>query len=81
MHETELDRERRRALVAEGLATALTEAARRLSRYLQVELQRPEWEQKTGKPGLEAALSMLRAQLGPLDGLTRESACVAPRPW
>jgi hypothetical protein len=66
MHETELDRERHLALVAEGLATALTEAARRVSDYLQSELQLPDWEQKTGKEGLEAALSMLRAQLGPL---------------
>jgi hypothetical protein len=66
MHETELDRERHRALVAEGLAVALTEAARRVSRYLQSELQRPEREQKTGKEGLEAALAVLRAQLGPL---------------
>ena len=37
-----------------------------MSSYLQSELQRPDWEQKTGKEGLEAALSMLRAQLGPL---------------
>jgi hypothetical protein len=66
MHETELERERRRALVAEGLAAALTEAARRESSYLQSELQRPDWEHKTGKEGLDAALSMLRAQLGPL---------------
>jgi hypothetical protein len=66
MHETELERERHRALVAEGLAAALTEAARRVSGYLQSELQRPDWEQKTGKEGLEAALSMLRTQLGPL---------------
>jgi hypothetical protein len=66
MHDTELDRERHRALVAEGLAAALTEAARRLSSYLQVELQRPDWERKTGKEGLEAALGVLRAQLGPL---------------
>jgi hypothetical protein len=66
MHETELDRERHRALVAEGLAAALTEAARRVSSYLQSEMQRPDWEHKTGKEGLEAARSMLRAQLGPL---------------
>jgi hypothetical protein len=37
-----------------------------VSSYLQAELQRPDWEHKTGKEGLEAALSMLRAQLGPL---------------
>ena len=37
-----------------------------MSSYLQSEFQRPEWEHKTGKEGLEAALSMLRAQLGPL---------------
>ena len=61
-----LERERHRAVVAEGLAAALTEAARRVSSYLQSELQRPDWEQKTGKEGLEAALSMVRAQLGPL---------------
>jgi hypothetical protein len=66
MHETELERERHRAQIAEGLAAALTEAARRVSSYLQSELQRPDWEHKTGKEGLEAALSMLRAQLGPL---------------
>jgi hypothetical protein len=66
MHDTELDRERHRALVAEGLAAALTEAARRLSGYLQSELQRPEWEHKTGKEGLEAGVLVLRAQLGPL---------------
>ena len=54
MHDTELDRERHRALVAEGLAAALTEAARRVSGYLQAELQRPEWEDKTGNEGLEA---------------------------
>jgi hypothetical protein len=54
MHDTELDRERHRALVAEGLAAALTEAARRVSGYLQDELQRPAWEQRTGKEGLEA---------------------------
>jgi hypothetical protein len=34
MHETELDRERHRAMVAEGLVAALTEAARRVSSYL-----------------------------------------------
>jgi hypothetical protein len=62
MHDTELERERHRAQVAEGLAAALIEAARRVSSYL----QRPDWEQKTGKEGLEAALRMLRAQLGPL---------------
>jgi hypothetical protein len=66
VHETELERERHRAKVAEGLAAALTEAARRVSGYFQSELQRPDWEHKTGKEGLEAALSMLRAQLGPL---------------
>jgi hypothetical protein len=66
MHDTELGRERHRALVAEGLAAALTEAARRVSDYLQSELQRPDWEHKTGKGGLEAALGVLRAQLGPL---------------
>jgi hypothetical protein len=33
MHETELDPERRRVLVAEGLAAALTEAARRDPRH------------------------------------------------
>jgi hypothetical protein len=66
MHETELERERHRAVVADGLAAALIEAARRVSSYLQSEIQRPDWEQKTGKEGLEAALSMLRAQLGPL---------------
>jgi hypothetical protein len=55
MRETELDRERHRAQVAEGLAAALTEAARRVSSYLQSELQRPDWEQRTGKEGLEAA--------------------------
>jgi hypothetical protein len=65
MHETELDHERHRALVAEGLAAALTEAARRVSSYLQAELQRPDGEQKTGKEGLETALSVLRSQLGP----------------
>jgi hypothetical protein len=54
MHDTELDRERHRALVAEGLAAALTEAARRVSSYLQSEIQRPDWERKTGKEGLEA---------------------------
>jgi hypothetical protein len=31
MHDTELERESRRAVVAEGLAAALTEAARRVS--------------------------------------------------
>jgi hypothetical protein len=66
MHETELDRERHSAQIAEGLAAALTEAARRVSSYLQSELQWPDWEHKTGKEALEAALSMLRAQLGPL---------------
>jgi hypothetical protein len=66
MHETELERERLRALVAEGLAATLTEAARRVSSYLQMDLQCADWEQRTGKEGLEAALSMLRTQLGPL---------------
>jgi hypothetical protein len=68
MHDTELDRERHRALVAEGLAAALTEAARGVSGYLQSqsELQRPDWEHKTGREVLEAALGVLRAQLGPL---------------
>jgi hypothetical protein len=66
MHETELDREQHRALVAEGLAGALAEAAHRVSTFLQIELQRPGWEQRTGKEALEAALSMLRAQQGPL---------------
>jgi hypothetical protein len=66
MHDTELEREGHRAMVAEGLAAALTEAARRVSGYLQSELQRPDWERKTGREGLEAALSMLRSQLGPL---------------
>jgi hypothetical protein len=66
MHQTDLDHERHRAQVAEGLAAALTQAARRVSSYLQSELQRPDWEHKTGKEGLEAALSMLRTQLGPL---------------
>jgi hypothetical protein len=66
MHDTELERERHRAVVAERLAAAVTEAARRVSGYLQAELQRPDWEDKTGKEGLEAALSMLRARLGPL---------------
>jgi hypothetical protein len=69
MDETELERERHRAVVAEGLAAALTEAARRVSGYLQTELQRPDWEQPSGKNGLEAALSMLRTQLGPLVAL------------
>jgi hypothetical protein len=31
-----------------------------------MELKRPDWEHKTGKNGLEAALSIVRAQLGPL---------------
>jgi hypothetical protein len=66
MHDTELGRERHRALVAEGLAAALTEAARRVSGYLQSELRRPDWEQKTGREALQAALSVLRSQLGPL---------------
>ena len=66
MHDTELEREGHRAMVAEGLAAALTEAARRVSGYLQDELQQPDWERRTGKEGLEAALSMVRAQLGPL---------------
>jgi hypothetical protein len=66
MHDTELEHEQHRAVVAKGLAAALIEAARRVSSYLQSELQRPDWEQKTGKEGLEAALSMIRAQLGPL---------------
>jgi hypothetical protein len=57
MHETGLERERHRALVAEGLAAALTEAARRVSGYLQAELQRPDWEKKTCRQGLEAALA------------------------
>jgi hypothetical protein len=39
MHDTELERERHRAVVAEGLAAALTEAARRVSSYLRSELQ------------------------------------------
>jgi hypothetical protein len=42
MHETEMERERHRAVVAEGLAAALTEAARRVSNYLQSEIQRPD---------------------------------------
>jgi hypothetical protein len=51
MNETELERERHRALVAEGLAAALTEAARRVSGYLQAELQRPDWEGRTARKG------------------------------
>jgi hypothetical protein len=66
MPDTELDRERHRALVAEGLAPGLTEAARRVSSYLQSEIQRRDWEHKSAKEGLQAALSMLRTQLGPL---------------
>jgi hypothetical protein len=54
------------ALVAEGLAAALTNAAVRLSATLQVELQRAEWQQRTGREGLEHALSLLRAHMGPL---------------
>jgi hypothetical protein len=37
-----------------------------VSSYLQAELRRPDWERKTGREGLEAALGMLRSQLGPL---------------
>jgi hypothetical protein len=68
MHETEsdLEPERHRAQIVEGLAAALTEAARRVSSYLQSELQRTDRERKTGKEGLEVALAVLRAQLGPL---------------
>jgi hypothetical protein len=66
MHETELELERRRAVVAEGLVAVLTEAARRVSTFLQMELRRLDWEQKTGKEGLEAALNIVRVQLGPL---------------
>jgi hypothetical protein len=50
-----------RALVAEGLVAALTEAARAVSGTLQRELQGPHWQEKTSKEGLEAALNMLRA--------------------
>jgi hypothetical protein len=56
----------RRALVAEGLVTAMLDGARAVSATLQGELQRTHWEQKTGKEGLEAALSLLRGHLGPL---------------
>jgi hypothetical protein len=52
--------------VAEGLVTALTNSALRLSVNLQTELERPEWKQKTGREGLEHALSLLRAHMGPL---------------
>jgi hypothetical protein len=64
--EAELQRQTRRALVAEGLVAALTDAAVRLSANLQAELKRPQWEQKTAREGLEAALTLLRAHLGPL---------------
>jgi hypothetical protein len=64
--EGELQRQTRRAQVAEGLVAALTDAAMRVSAHLQAELKRPAWEQKTGKEGLETALTLLRAHLGPL---------------
>jgi hypothetical protein len=48
MHDTELDRQRHRAVVAEGLAAALTEAARRVSGYLQSELNRQPFATATG---------------------------------
>jgi len=64
--ETELKRQTQRALVAEGLVTALADAAVRLSASLQAELNRQEWQQKTGREGLEAALTLLRSHMGPL---------------
>jgi len=44
----------------------LTDSAVRLSACLQAELNRPEWEHKTGREGLEAALTLLRSHMGPL---------------
>jgi len=59
-----------RALIAEGLVAALTDAAVRLRACLQAELARPGWEQKTGREGLEHALTLLRSHMAPLiDGV------------
>jgi hypothetical protein len=66
MQEPQLEEMTRRALVAEGLVTALLGGVHAVRATLQVELQRPHWEQKTGKEGLEAAFSLLRGHLGPL---------------
>jgi hypothetical protein len=66
MPDSELQRQTTRALIAEGLVAALTDAARNVSATIQGELHRPCWEQKTGKEGLEAAWTMLRGHLGPL---------------
>jgi hypothetical protein len=49
----ELARQTERALVAEGLVAPLTHSALRLSARLLTELNRPEWEQKSAREGLE----------------------------
>jgi hypothetical protein len=48
-----------RTLVVEGLVTALTNSALRLSVGLQAELDRQEWKHKTAREGLEHALTLL----------------------
>jgi hypothetical protein len=64
------ERQTQRALAAEGLVTTLTNSAMRLSACLQAELNRSEWQQKTGREGLEAAFKLLRSHMGPLiDGV------------
>jgi hypothetical protein len=54
------------ALIAEGLVTALTNSAVRLSACLQAEQARPAWQHKTAREGLDHALTLLRSHMGPL---------------
>jgi hypothetical protein len=51
LNEAELERQTRRALVADGLVVALTDGAVRLSAGLQAELKRPQWEQEDREGG------------------------------